>query len=457
MAELIISISGVRGIVGETLGPVESTEFGMAYGTFLQQQKSGEARPRICIGRDSRPSGPMLAAALGAGLMATGCDIVDLRIVTTPGVGLMIDHLACDGGIVMTASHNPIEYNGIKFLRDDGIAYPADEIKQIHQNYFNKTYHRVDSIGVGEGSSNSDTHALHIRQILKICDKNLIASKHYKVVLDSINGAGCVVTADLLSELGCELIHLNDQPTGHFAHRPEPVAENLTELGPQILQHHAAIGFVQDPDGDRLALFNEKGEFIGEEYTLALAAKYRFSKKSGTAAANLSTSRMIDSIAEAAGGKVIRTPVGEAHVANAMKAENCMIGGEGNGGVIDLRIGPVRNSLAAIAMILQLMAESGKSLIELVSEIPAYSMLKTKFACEPDQAQQALERVKTHYAAGDDGAKVDTRDGIRIDLPEGWVQLRASNTEPIMRLMAESSDQAATQNLIDQVKQIAGI
>ncbi len=456
MAPLIISISGVRGIIGESLTPAQAGEFGMAYGTFLRQTQPAEKPIKICIGRDSRPSGSMMAAALSSGLMAAGCETIDLGIVTTPGVALMVKHLSCAGGIVITASHNPIEWNGIKFIRDDGIAYPADQIKKIHELYYNKQFDLQPAQKVGQSSAESKTHAVHVDMTLQICDKTLIRSKRFKVVLDSINGAGCVVTANLLSELGCEVIHLNNRPTGFFAHTPEPTAENLAELGPEITKHHAAIGFAQDPDADRLALVDENGLYIGEEYTLALAAKYIFSKKQGPAAANLSTSRMIDDIAAQAGCKVIRTPVGEAHVANAMQANNCVIGGEGNGGIIDLRVGLVRDSLVGIALILQLLAETGKTVSQLVDEIPRYHMIKTKFPCPAEKTDQTLETVKDHFAqrAATEDIKVDTQDGIRIDLPQGWVQLRASNTEPIMRIMAESTDQETTKNLIDQIQKL---
>ena len=288
MAPLIISISGVRGIIGESLNPAQAGEFGLAYGTFLRQNCSTDQPVKICIGRDSRPSGSMIAAALSSGLMAAGCQTIDLGIATTPGVALMVKHLTCAGGIVITASHNPIEWNGIKFIRDDGIAYPADQIKKIHELYHNKQFELQPAQKVGQSTTDSNTHAVHIEKVLQICDKALIRSKRFRVVLDSINGAGCVVTANLLSELGCEVIHLNNQPTGFFAHTPEPTAENLAELGPQITKHNAAIGFAQDPDADRLALVDENGLYIGEEYTLALAAKYIFSKKTGPAAANLS-------------------------------------------------------------------------------------------------------------------------------------------------------------------------
>ncbi|KPK77037.1 MAG: hypothetical protein AMJ79_04590 [Phycisphaerae bacterium SM23_30] len=459
MSELIISISGVRGIIGDNLGPREGAEFGLAYGSFLGQLNQDQTPSKVCIGRDGRPSGQMLSAAMSSGLMAAGCETIDLGIVTTPGTALMTRFLSCRGGVVITASHNPVEYNGIKFLRHDGIAYPEDQVKQIHQRYYAKDFVTQRAQGVAGAGRNSKAHAVHVDSVLQICDKTLIRSRRFRVVLDSINGAGCVVTAQLLAELGCDVIHLNGRPTGIFAHRPEPTAEDLSELGPQIIKHGAVVGFAQDPDADRLAVIDEQGRYIGEEYTLALAAKYMFRKKAGLAAANLSTSRMIDDLAAAAGCAVIRTPVGEAHVAKAMLENNCIIGGEGNGGVIDPRVVPVRDSLVGIVMILQLLAETGKTVSELVGEIPCYHMLKRKFPCPPEETSGVLEAVRQHYETSVSGEKVkiDTRDGIRVDLDEGWIHVRASNTEPIMRIIAESSDPERAKRLADQIRAWARI
>ncbi|MBN2211364.1 MAG: phosphoglucosamine mutase [Sedimentisphaerales bacterium] len=456
MAPLIISISGVRGIVGETLGAAEAVVWGQAYGTFLRYL-NGDKRPTVCIGRDSRPSGSMLAAGLAAGLMATGCEVVQLGIVTTPGAALMTRFLKADGGVVLTASHNPIEWNGIKFLRHDGIAYPAEQARQIHRHYHDKQFRLEKATNTGKSREESRTHAVHIDTVLQYCDVNLVSSRRFKAVLDSINGAGCFVTANLLSRLGCNVVHINDQPTGLFAHTPEPTAENLADLGAVVKKHKADIGFAQDPDADRLALIDETGRYIGEEYTLALAAKYVFRKKTGKAAANLSTSRMIDDIAASAGGEVIRTPVGEAHVANAMLEHHCIIGGEGNGGVIDPRVVPVRDSLVGISMVLQLMAETNKTVSELVAEIPRYCMIKTKFACPQEKTAAVLDSVMHHYRQAGKDMRIDTRDGIRIDGPRGWVQLRASNTEPIMRIMAEAGEETVAQQLIADIKNIAGV
>ena len=268
-----------------------------------------------------------------------------------------------------------------------------------------------------------------------------ISTKRYKVVLDSVNGAGCTATATLLSKLGCQLVHINATPDGKFPHSPEPTADNLTQLADEVKRQHALVGFAQDPDADRLAIIDEHGTYIGEEYSLALCAKWIFSKRQGcTAAANLSTSRMIDDVAAACGGRVLRTPVGEANVVQAMIKNDAVIGGEGNGGVIDPRIVPGRDSLVGMAYVLSLMAATGKSISQLVAEIPRYQIVKTKFECRREDANRAVEALKLEFAS----EKIDTQDGIRIDWPTAWVHARPSNTEPIMRICAITFSSTST-------------
>jgi len=452
MAEqLIISISGVRGIVGENLTGSIATEYGCAFGTFLKSKHSDKKEKlSVCIGRDSRPSGQMLKSAVTAGLCDVGIDVIDLGMVTTPGVGIMVRHLHCSGGISVTGSHNPIQYNGIKLLLGNGVAPPPDATEQIKQYFFDKRFALVDSPHCGQAASNEQTDTTHIAKVLAIVDKESIAAKKFRVVLDSVNGAGGRVTKKLLAELGCVVSAINDEPTGLFAHRPEPTAENLTGLCEMVKTKQSEIGFAQDPDADRLAIVDENGAYIGEEYTLALAAKYIFSKKPGSAATNLSTSRMLDDIAEEAGGRVYRTAVGEANVAKACLEHNCIIGGEGNGGVIDLRVGPVRDSLVGIALVLQLMAETGKTISRLVSEITGYYMSKDKFVADASQARKILNLAKKAFA----DAKLDTTDGCRFDFDDGWLHLRTSNTEPVMRLIVEAKDRQTAKKYIDAVSNI---
>ena len=445
--ELIISISGMRGIVGENLSPSIAAEYGATFGTFIRKQ-SGHKKPCVCIGRDSRPSGTMLENAVAAGLCASGCDVVQLGIVTTPGVGIMLRELDCAGGVVITASHNPTPYNGIKLLLDNGIAPPKPLATKIRDMYLAKEFKLVDAMNCGTVKSSDETDRIHIDKVLATVDVDLIASKKFTVVLDSVNGAGGRAGKKLLKALGCKVIGMNLEATGIFAHTPEPTKENLVDLCAVVKENRADAGFAQDPDADRLAIVSDAGTYIGEEYTLALSAKLIYSEMQGFSAANLSTSRMIDFIADKAGCDVIRTAVGEANVAEAMVENNCVIGGEGNGGVIDLRVGPVRDSLVAMALVLQLMAKTDKSITELVSEIPSLSMKKVKFDVQSSQIPAVLEASKKLFT----DAKVDTSDGYRFDFDNGWVHLRGSNTEPIMRLIVEADSEDIAQGYLDKVK-----
>ena len=451
MAEqLIISVSGMRGIVGENLTDSVATDYGRAFGTFLKESCTGKkTKLSVSIGRDSRPSGKQLVSAVAAGLCDVGIDVIDLGIVTTPSVGVMLRELGCAGGVVITASHNPGQYNGIKLLLGNGVAPPSDAAKQIRQYFFDKHF-GVDSSDCGKITSSEQTDITHINKVLAIIDRDTIAEKKFKVILDSVNGAGGRITKRLLAEFGCDVYAINDEPTGLFAHAPEPIAENLKGLCEIVKTEGADIGFAQDPDADRLAIVDEKGSYIGEEYSLALSAKYIFSKKTDKAATNLSTSRMIDDIAEKVGGQVIRTAVGEANVASAMFEHNCIIGGEGNGGVIDLRVGPIRDSLVGIALVLQLMAETGKTISQLADEIGGYYMSKDKFTADTSQAQQIFDLSKKAFA----DAKLDTTDGCRFDFDDGWLHLRASNTEPVIRIIVEARDQRTAKKYVDTVLRI---
>lgn len=448
--ELIISISGMRGIIGENLSPSIAAEYASAFGSYIKRKSKSSAKLKVCIGRDSRPSGEMIESAVASGLCAVGVDVVLLGIVTTPCVGIMIRELDCAGGIVITASHNPIAYNGIKLLLDDGIAPPIDIASQIKQSYFDKDFDLTASIDCGHIRTDTTTDSIHIEKVKKICNVTSIQNKKLKVVLDSVNGAGGRIGKDMLEQLGCEVVGMNLEQTGIFAHTPEPTKENLVSLCAKVKEVGADIGFAQDPDADRLAIVDSKGEYIGEEFTLALAAKLVFSRSKGKAAANLSTSRMIDVLAKDCDSEVIRTPVGEANVAGAMVANGCIIGGEGNGGVIDLRVGPVRDSLVAMALVLDLMAEQDKSIDEIVADIPTFIMQKEKFKVDKDKIAVVLEKAKEVFA----GATIDTRDGYRFDFDDGWIHLRGSNTEPIMRIIAEGDSYESLEKYMQQAREI---
>ena len=455
MEALMIGVSGMRGTIGGTLTPPIVMQMASAFAAFLKETEkpANGTHFRVVFGRDSRPSGPWVRDAAAAALCASGVEVIDLDIVTTPGVAMMVKHTSADAGIVATASHNPIQWNGLKFLNRHAIAPPPADAERIKELYHERITGFVRVEQIVPPKKNSETHALHIKSVLDRVDVNGISNKRYKIVLDSVNGAGCVATATMLSKLGCQLIHINATPDGHFPHTPEPAAENLTQLADEVKRQHAVCGFAQDPDADRLAIIDEHGTYIGEEYSLALCAKeiYPLAKKPGSVtAANLSTSRMLDDIAVATNSRVIRTPVGEANVVQAMLRENAIIGGEGNGGVIDPRIVPGRDSLVGMAYVLSLMAQTNKTISQLVAEIPRYQIVKTKFECKREDADRAVEALKKEFA----NEKIDTQDGIRIDWPSAWVHARPSNTEPIMRIIAEAPDRAAADQFIQRVRTV---
>ncbi len=446
MDRLMVGVSGVRGTIGGTLTEKVARDFGSAFGTMLGEGKT------VTMARDTRPSGPMIRDEVTAGLIAAGVSVIDLGVVSTPGAAFMTRRLAADGGVIITASHNPAQYNGIKFLQPTGLGLSVEEAARLKEIWQSGKFRKAAR--PGNMSQNNETHGAHIEAVCKIIDPPAIASKKFKVVLDSINGAGCVGTPMLLGRLGCQVIHINGEPSGEFAHTPEPIEQNLQQLCRTVAESGAAIGFAQDPDADRLVVVDENGTFIGEEYTLALTTAYMLSRYKGKVATNLATSRMIDDIAAKAGCEVIRTPTGEANVAGAMEANKCVFGGEGNGGVIDPRVVPVRDSFVGIALMLQYLADTGKTVSRLVAQIPAYVLVKTKMPCPADAAGKVAERTRKLFAARK-GVRFNDADGLRIDLPEGWLCVRASNTEPIMRIFAEARDEKTAQGLVDMVRKIA--
>ena len=445
MSELIISVSGVRGIIGDGLDSHAAERLAQAYAAMLG--KPG----RVVLARDSRPSGAQLGQAAGAALVEMGFEIIDLGIVTTPGAALMTIEEKADGAVVITASHNPSQWNGLKFLGPDGLGLSAEDMAELRRMFHDKSFRPRPTGKEGKIRQNHNTHRIHTSKVLGQIDVEAVKRRKFRVVLDSVNGSGGPGTKLLLEKLGCELIHINGQANGQFAHAPEPIAENLSGLCEAVKEHKALIGFAQDPDADRLAIVDELGRFIGEEYSLALAVMAVLGQKTGPVATNLSTSRMIDDLAERFGVQLFRTPVGETHVARAMRQHNCVIGGEGNGGVIDPEVVMVRDSFSGIALVLGLMARTNRTVSQLVEEIPSYQMLKTKFACQHDRSAKILKTVAETFA----DQKLDRSDGIRIDWPQGWVHVRRSNTEPIVRIFAEAADKSTAEELIARISSVA--
>jgi phosphomannomutase len=446
----MIGISGTRGTIGGSLTPTVISRMSAAFAAFLKSRQTTAGNLKVVFGRDSRPSGTWVRDASIAALVASGLEVVDLGIVTTPGVAMMVQHLSADAGVIATASHNPIEWNGLKFLNRDAVAPPPADAQIIKDFYNSDRANYVPVENLIPPRHDTQTHALHVKRVLNYVDVLGISSRRYKVVLDSVNGAGCVSAATLLNKLGCQLVHLNSVPDGRFPHEPEPTEKNLTSLSDEVRRQRAAVGFAQDPDADRLAIVDENGVYIGEEYSLALCAKWILSRQPGIAVTNLSSSRMLDDIAAATSSRVIRTPVGEANVIQTMLASGASIGGEGNGGVIDPRIVPGRDSLVGMAYVLQLMASANQSISQIVAQIPRYQIVKTKFPCRREDANKVVEALKSRFAS----EKIDASDGIRIDFPSAWLHARPSNTEPIMRIIAEAPDRSQAEKIIGEAQAV---
>jgi phosphomannomutase len=441
-SDLMISISGVRGIVGRSLTPELLVRLGEAFGTYM---RSG----RVVVGRDTRVSGEMVKCAVFSGLLSTGCAIVDVGVVSTPTTTLMIEELGADGGVVISASHNPVEWNALKFFRGDGVYLNAEEGEDLLKIYYSGDFVRKPWDALKSIEFVADAEAHHVDKVLAILDVPLIQSRKFRVALDCCNGAGVGVSLRLLRALGCSVEPIHCTPDGLFPHTPEPNFINLQDLCRFTRERGADIGFATDPDADRIAVVSEEGEFLGEELTLALAVQYVLSRtadKGRPVVINMSTSRVTEDIGNAAGSEVIRTAVGEVNVAEKMEAVKAVIGGEGNGGVIDPRVHYGRDAIVGMGLILEQMARSGKRCSELAGALPRYAMLKSKLECPAARSREIIRSLKAAAAA----ARVNTEDGLRLDWSDRWVHLRASNTEPVMRIIAEALDAGAAQALVDE-------
>ncbi len=445
LKNLMISVSGVRGIVGDGLTPDVAVKFSQAYGSEFGPGP-------IVVGRDSRATGEMVKFAVWAGLLSVGCDVIDIDIASTPSTQLVTEKSEFNGGIIITASHNPREWNALKLLSPQGLFLSPHEGHRILQRVQEEDFAFAGWNKMGKIISFPHAASEHIAAIekLPILDVEKIRAKHFKVVVDCCHGAGGVILPLLLQRLGCEAVFLYQEPNGLFPRSPEPVPENLSELGNAVKLHHADLGIAVDPDVDRLALISELGRPLGEEATLTLATRFVLGKTPGDVVTNASTTRALDDVAQQFGCRVHRTPVGEIHVAMKAAEIRAAMAGEGNGGVMYPPLHLGRDAMVGISLILQLLAEFNGPLSALHADLPQYVMIKDKislpFGADAKARVQQLAEMNLNEP-------MDRIDGLKFVYEKSWVHVRASNTEPIIRVIAEAPTPAQAQQLVDRLKQ----
>ncbi|MEI7942377.1 MAG: phosphoglucosamine mutase [Candidatus Riflemargulisbacteria bacterium] len=459
---LKITVAGIRGENNLSLLPSTALKFAEIFGTIMN-------KGTIVLGTDTRLSTLPFKSAVIAGLSATGCNVIDIGIVATPTSQIMVKKLKAQGGIMITASHNPIQWNGLKFISDKGIFFDEEQMQEIFDLYdqYNETLkssstneafvnkniiNYADIRSLGQITSYSSAAEEHINHLLKNIDVESIKKSGLKVVVDSCNGSGAVLNPILFKKLGIEMININSAPDGNFTRGPEPLPENITLLREKVLETKSDIGFAQDADADRLAIVNEKGQAIGEDYTLVLVMKYILQRHPNPAgkivATNLSTSKAFDDVAELYKTKVVTTKIGEVNVSKVLLQKDAIVGGEGNGGVIIPEIGLGRDSFAGIAFMLEYMAKTKMKVSELVNTVPRYEVVKTsKHLSSQEEVKGMLDKVKSTFA----GEKMDLQDGVKVIFDDSWIHVRASNTEPIVRYFAEAKSKDIAQSLINKV------
>lgn len=437
---LKISISGVRGVIGDSLTPTLLTRFAQAFGTYVG---SGT----VIIGRDTRPSGAMVRQAVISGLLSSGCRVIDLDVCPVPTVQLLVRQQRAQGGIAITASHNPAEWNALKFVNGDGLFLSAGQARELLDIYHQGDYTKVAGSEMRNVEPFDGALAAHIKAIIGAVGQLPTDKRKLKVALDSCNGAGSIIAPRLIAALGAEVVTINTTPDGSFPREAEPTPENLVDLRRLVKESGADVGFAQDMDADRLAVVAQDGEPIGEDNTLVLATRYILSRTPGAVVTNLSTSSAMDDVARLFDCRLYRAKIGEANVTELMQQVDAVIGGEGNGGVIYPRINFCRDSQVGMALLLHLLAETGRTVTELLHDLPRYQMIKEKLACPSDKISEVLKMIRRDYA----DQALDLRDGVKVNFADGWLHVRGSNTEPIIRLVAEAQDEARARALLDRV------
>ena len=449
---LVASLSGFRGIVGDPLTPELVCGLAAAFGAFVRRSAgTGDTQSSdILIGRDSRTSGPMLAGAASSGLVSVGCDVVDLGVVSTPTLMLAVESSEALGGIAVTASHNPAEWNALKFATPEGTFLDADTMSAFLEFALNED--PAPAPRDEQGTVRADDHAAsrHLEAILELPQLDLPAlrARAFKVALDCVRGAGATIMPQLLEALGCEVVAINMEMDGRFPRDPEPTVENLGELADFVKGEGADVGFAVDPDVDRLSLVNESGNPLGEDLTLALASAVVLRRTPGIVVTNLSTSGIVEDVARAHGGELVRSPVGEINVARRMQSEGAVVGGEGNGGVILPDLHHTRDAPVAAALVLQHLVDEGTTLSAAVDRWPAYTIVKKKIDFPREALSDAYAELERQLAS--DG--VDSTDGVRFYwvVRQAWLHVRPSGTEPVVRLIAEAPGRSEAEELIER-------
>jgi phosphomannomutase len=440
MKPLKIGITGVRGIVGETFTPELAVEFAEAYGTYLD-------RGRILVCRDTRPSGAMIRSAVLAGLLAAGCEVVDLGVCPTPSMQLAVKWLKADGGIAITAGHNPWQWNALKFVRSDGLYLNATQGEELLDIFHQGEFAKATWDTIKQNVQTAGAIEEHIKVLEESFAAETIKSKKLTVAVDCCNGACSFLSPKWLARLGCEVLAVNDDPNAPFPHAPEPKPETMAQLCAVVKAGRAAIGFAHDADGERLGIVTDRGEPLSEEMTLAIAADIRLRKKTGVVVTNVSTSSAVDIIAARHAGSVVRTPVGQAYISEGLIEHNGVLGGEGSGGIMVPEVHLTHDSAAAIGLILEYLAQSGERISDLVAQLPRLTTLKHNVVVEPHRLYSVLQEFRA--AVEQDGLEVDSSDGIKVTLAQGWVHVRASNTESMIRIIVEAQEKAGAQELLD--------
>lgn len=444
VSEPIISVSGLRGTIGNQLTPLVAVRYVAALASSLPIGK-------VVVGRDGRSSGQMLSQAVCSTLAAHGMEVIDIDVASTPTVGIQVRQQGAVAGVQISASHNPKEYNGLKLFGSDGRILSKSVGEQVLEGYRQNRANWVSVDEVGSVTRLNDPHAAHLQSVLATVDVAAIRAKRFSVLIDSNHGAGSLLGKRLLAELGCQVVALGDKPDGKFEHPPEPLADNLQTISATVASGSFDVGFCQDPDADRLAIIDERGNYIGEELTLALCLLQALPSAPGTIVTNCASSSVSAVIAQRNGSRLLRSAVGEANVADLMIREKAVFGGEGSGGPIDPRVGYVRDSFVGMARVLQLLATSGQSVGQLVAGLPPLVMVKDKATLDSARLPKLLDELQGQMK----DATASRLDGLRLEWSDRWLLVRGSNTEPIVRFIAEAPTVAEAQALCDLAKQLA--